>query len=176
MFSQHDGDVQGAIISIALGADLLERWNETTKIFTATPSIVPEARTVRNLTYSKAVELNYVDSPAYRIDKYGMNKAYGFSEKLFGLFARYNVACEHSLSVIHKMSIVVKSLTFNIRRADIINDIKRAIDPEAITLEKGLSITWGQSRDVRGSVFCVGWSRHQGSDNMNIIIGVSDED
>ena len=124
------------------------------------------------------------------IDKYGLNKMHGFGEKLFGIFAKHGVACEHCLSGIYKMSIVIKTPLFDIRRAEVLDDVRREIEPDSMTVEGGLSLIAivgeGVSDAGKGmfeKVF-VALSRagikvrmvDQGSDSLNIILGVDDFD
>ena len=52
----------------------------------------------------------------------------------------YHVSCEHCLSGIHKMSVVVKSQMFMLHHKQIIDDIKRVIDPDSVAVEKDLSL------------------------------------
>ena len=123
------------------------------------------------------------------IEKYGLNKAYGFGEKLFGLFARYKIACEHCLSGIYKMSIVIKTPTFDLRRSEVLNEIQKILDADSITTEKDLSLIavigkgMGATKGTFEKVFYALATAKikvriidQGSDDLNIIIGVSDED
>ena len=123
------------------------------------------------------------------IEKYGLNKFYGFGEKLFGLFAKYHVACEHCLSGIYKMSIVVKTPMFDLRRNEILRDIERVIDPDSIMVEKNLSLIaivghgMGTLKGMFEKVFAALSNAgvkvrmiDQGSDELNIILGVYDED
>ena len=243
-FSRGDGDSSGAIVARAVKADLFEKWSDTTKIYSADPAVVPEPKLIRNITYTEAIELNYVginiikDSVLFilrdaeiplkicsvhdtenhgmlissklpehvfrsvavciagrrnfnviHIEKYGLNKIYGFGEKLFGLFAKYHVACEHCLSGIYKMSIVVKTPMFDLQRNEILNEIKRVIEPDSIMLEKNLSLIAiiGQGMGIEKRMFekvFVALANagikvrmvDQGSDALNIIIGVYDED
>ena len=123
------------------------------------------------------------------IEKYGLNKMSGFGEKLFGLFSKYRIPCEHCLSGIHKMSLVVKSPIFDLNKSEIFNEIKKAIQPNSIRLEKGLSIiaVIGQNIGPKPGTFAKVFSAlaaskivvkmiDQGSDDLNIIVGVSDND
>ena len=123
------------------------------------------------------------------IEKYGLNKMSGFGEKLFGLFSKYRIPCEHCLSGIHKMSLVVKSPIFDLNKSEIFNEIKKAIQPDSIRLEKGLSIiaVIGQNIGPKPGTFAKVFSAlaaskivvkmiDQGSDDLNIIVGVSDND
>lgn len=123
------------------------------------------------------------------IQKYGLNKIFDFGQRLFGLFAKHRIACQHYLSGIHQMSVIVKSPMFDLRRNEIISEIKNEIAPDSITVEKGLSIiaVIGEGMGTIKGIF----SRiltalaladikvqmiDQGADKLNIILGVSDYD
>ena len=123
------------------------------------------------------------------IRKYGLNKDYAFNEKLFSIFARQHIACQLSLSGIHQMSVVLKAPVFDIRRNQIINEIKEELSPEAVTVEKGLAViiiigegmgtVKGMFRKIFDALVMAGIKAkmiEQGADQQNIIIGVSDDD
>ncbi|MBQ6971909.1 MAG: hypothetical protein IJP86_06085 [Synergistaceae bacterium] len=119
------------------------------------------------------------------IEKYGINKISGFGEKLFGIFARHGVACEHCLSGIYKMSVVIKSPLFHIRRGEILDEVRRVIEPDSMTVEGGLSLiaVVGGGMETLGRIFPALSGAgikvrmiDQGSDSMNVILGVNDED
>ena len=124
-----------------------------------------------------------------RINKYGLNSEADFNEKLFGIFAKHNIACRHYLSGIHKMSIILKSPVFDLRLPQIINDIKGIVRPDSVKVEKGLSLIaivaegMGTEKGVFSQIFMALATQNikvkmidQGSDDLNIIIGVLDED
>lgn len=123
------------------------------------------------------------------INKYGINKDYDFTQKLFALFSRHRIACQHYLSGIHKMSVVLKSPSFDLRRAQIISEIEQAVNPDSITVEKGLSLIaivgegMGTTKGIFSKIFDSLAKAgikvkmiEQGSDDLNIIVGVSDSD
>ena len=123
------------------------------------------------------------------IRKYGLNKDYTFNEKLFGLFAGHRIACQHSLSGIHQMSVILKAPVFDIRRNQILGEIQKVLEPESVTVEKGLSLiaVIGEGMGTVKGIFSVIFDAlalasikaemvEQGADRQNIIIGVSDSD
>ena len=59
-FSRGDGDSSGAIIACAVNADLFEKWSETAKTYSADPAVIPDSEVIKNMTYSEAIELNYI--------------------------------------------------------------------------------------------------------------------
>lgn len=140
----------------------------------------------RNLTACIAGHNNF---SIININKYGLNKDYDFTEKLFALFSRHRIACQHYLSGIHKMSVVLKSPSFDIKRAQIVSDIERAVNPDSVTVEKGLSLIaivgegMGTVKGIFSKIFDSLTKAgikvkmiEQGADDLNIIVGVSDED
>ena len=243
-FQRGAGDITGGLITRAVNAGTFEKWNRTKEIWSADPSIVDNPEIVRYLTYSEAMELNYIgikttqdevlmtlretgtpinirsisdsEDPGtiisgtipegsrknvavciggrrsfniIQIEKYGLNKEAGFGEKLFGIFARYCIPCEHCLSGIYKMSVVLKSPLYALRRNQVIATIQETFDISSINEEKNLSLitvvgdgmgtAYGTFERVFSSLNGAGIKARmidQGSDNLNIMLGVRDED
>ena len=153
--------------------------------YTLLTTKLPESAS-RNISVCIAGRRNY---NIVHISKYGLNKEYGFGEKLFGLFAKYHVPCEHCLSGIYKMSIVLKTPMFDINRVALFEEIQRVVKPDSISVEKGLSliaIIGEGMRTVAGRAQKVFSALAEmdinvlmidhGSDDLNIIIGVNDND
>ena len=124
-----------------------------------------------------------------RINKMGLNKTYGIGEKVFGTFAKYRISCEHYISGIYNFAVVLKNPMFDIRRDDIIKEITNAINPEGITVEKDISLIaiigegMGTIKGIFAKIFDAvadaGVKVHmidQGADDLNIVIGVYDDD
>ena len=123
------------------------------------------------------------------IEKFGLNKQKDFGKKLFSIFERYNVACEHTLSGIHKVSIVLKSPMFHIRRREIMEDLKNELEADSVEFDRNLSLIavigngMGTVHGVFEKVFSALARANvkvhmidQGSDEASIILGVYDED
>lgn len=243
-FPRKGGDITGGLIARSLDAGLFEKWNVKTEIFSADPSLVDSPAVIRNLTYTEALELNYVgirtlhddvinllrdsginasirstenpedagtlitsDIPenikrnvtvciagrrkfnVIHIEKFGVNRICGFGEKLLRVFAGYGIACEHCLSGIHKMSIVLKTPIFDLRRNDILNDIRKVVEADSVGVEgnlsliavigKGIGPVKGTFAKIFNALADSGIKVRmidQGSDDLNIIIGVDDDD
>ena len=243
-FRRGDCDTAGAMVACSVKADIFEKWSEDAKIFSADPSVIPDAELIKNITYNEALELNYMGmdlatddvvfmlrdagipmmisgihasndeammiSPklppnamrdvvsciagrksfnVIHIQKYGMNKIYDFGEKLFGLFAKHHIACQHYLSGIHQMSVVLKTPRFELTRGQVIADIQHEINPDSITVERGLSLiaVIGEGMGTVKGIFSKILTAlslaeikvqmiDQGSDKLNIILGVYDDD
>ena len=123
------------------------------------------------------------------IEKFGLNRLTGIGQKVFGIFTERNISCEHYMSGIYRFSIVVKNPLFDLKRAEILAALNEAIKPENITVEKNLSlitVVGKGMRTVKG-IFAKMFNGlagagikvrmiEQGSDDLNIIIGVYDED
>ena len=123
------------------------------------------------------------------IEKFGLNKLTGIGQKVFSIFTERNISCEHYMSGIYCFSIVVKNPLFDLKRAEIVQALNDAIKPESINIEKNLSlitVVGKGMRTVKGifSKIFDGIAEagikvkmiEQGSDDLNIIIGVYDED
>ena len=243
-FERGGGDVTGAVIALALGADMFEKWAETTEIFSADPSIVKNPSIIRNITYAELRELTYMgisilyddvvlllensgiltsirnihhsdDAGTYvtkelpadarrdvaaciagrrnfkviHIRKFGLNRAVGIGQKVFGIFTKRNISCEHYLSGIYQFSIVVKNPMFDLKRAEIVKELQDAINPEDIEIQKDLSLiaVIGQGMGTVKGIFAKAFNAlaaanikvrliQQGGDDLNILIGVYDED
>ena len=243
-FQRGDCDTAGALIACSVDADLFEKWSETAKVYSADPAVVPDPEIIRKITYSEALELNYmgikiandnvmfmlrdagitmkisgVTTPddngmlitpnipiamrehltvciagrrnfnVIHIYKHGMNKIYSFGETLFGIFAGHHIACQHYLSGIHQMSIILKTPIFDIRRNQIIREIQDTVKPEDVTVEKGLALiaVIGEGMGTVKGIFSRAFSAlaraeikvkmmEQGADSLNMIIGVDDAD
>ena len=243
-FKRGDCDSAGALIACSVKADLFEKWSETARVFSADPSVIPEAELVSHITYREALEMNYVginivndnvaimldearipmriasiDSPdegamlispdlpedvqrnvsaciaghknftVVHISKYGLNKDYSFDEKLFGLFAKHRIACQHYLTGIHQMAVLLKTPLFDLKRGEIFSEIRELLSPDSITVEKGLSLiaVIGEAMGTTRGLFSIMFEAlaiaginvvmaEHGADKQNVIIGVLDSD
>ena len=123
------------------------------------------------------------------IEKFGLNRLTGIGMKVFGIFTDRNISCEHYMSGIYRFSIVVKNPLFDLKRPEILAALNDAIKPESIRVEKNLSLitvvgkgmgtTKGIFARMLNSIAEAGIKVRmieQGSDDLNIIIGVYDED
>lgn len=123
------------------------------------------------------------------IEKFGLNRLTGVGTKVFGIFTERNISCEHYMSGIYRFSIVVKNPLFDLKRAEILAALNDAIKPENIRVEKNLSLITivGQGMGTVKGIFAKIFDAiaaagikvrmiEQGSDDLNIIIGVYDDD
>ncbi len=59
-FPRGGSDITGAVIARAVGARIYENWTDVSGLLTADPTIVPDARPVREITYREIRELSYM--------------------------------------------------------------------------------------------------------------------
>ena len=59
-FSRGGSDITGAIVARAAYAELYENWTDVSGFLMTDPRIVPDARPIRNITYSELRELSYM--------------------------------------------------------------------------------------------------------------------
>lgn len=124
-----------------------------------------------------------------RVEKSMMNGVTGFGAKLLQVFANKGIPFEHCPTGIDTISVIVNGAAFESRRDEILREIKNTLSPDFITIEKGLSAiaVVGQGMvNVKGTAAKVFSALagadinvrmiDQGSDELNIIVGVDDGD
>lgn len=126
---------------------------------------------------------------AVNIDKAMMNAEVGFGRKVLEVLENNNISFEHVPSGIDTMSILVHQDEFQEREQSVIAGIHRAVHPDSIDLESDLALVavvgrgMKATRGTAGRIFSA--LAHakinvkmidQGSSELNIIIGVKDED
>ena len=152
---------------------------------TSVTSELPETVN-RNVAACIAGKRNY---RIIHIEKFGLNRLTGIGTKVFAIFTERNISCEHYMSGIYKFSIVVKNPLFDLKRAEIVAAINEAVKPENIIIEKNLSLITVVGKGMRTAkgIFAKMFNAiasadikvrmiEQGSDDLNIIIGVYDDD
>lgn len=126
---------------------------------------------------------------AINIEKDMMNSELGFGRKILEVLENNNISFEHLPSGIDTMTVLVNENSLNGKAERILNDIKNAVNPDHIELEHNialLAIVGRGMRRQRGTaarVFAaLAHARinvkmiDQGSSELNIIVGVSDND
>ena len=124
-----------------------------------------------------------------RVEKSQMNGETGFGAKLLQIFSDNGIPFEHCPTGIDTISVIVNSALFDSRKDDILRTVKNELEPDFITIEKNLAAiaVVGQgmvsAKGTAGKIFtALGESGinirmiDQGSDELNIIIGVDDAD
>lgn len=126
---------------------------------------------------------------AVNIEKDRMNSEVGFGRKVLSVFEENGISFEHIPSGIDTMSIFVHQSDFEEKEQKVLAGIHRAVDPDYLDMESDLALIAVVGRGMRsasgtaGRIFSA--LAHaginirmidQGSSELNIIIGVSDED
>ena len=123
------------------------------------------------------------------VKKYGLNKMPDFIPKLLGVFAKRNIACEHCITGIHQVSLLIKNLMFDLRREEIFSEIKKAVSPDSLVVENDISLLAVIGQGLRRSQVTLNkifnalseakiesHIMDQGCDDVSVILGVRDED
>lgn len=124
-----------------------------------------------------------------RIEKTMMNSETGFGARLLYIFSRNGIPFEHCPSGIDTISVVVNSELFDNRREIILREIKNELNPDFITIEKnlasiaivgeGMVSVRGMAAKIFSAIAKAGINIRmidQGSDELNIIIGIDEAD
>ena len=124
-----------------------------------------------------------------RVEKSQMNGQTGFGARLLYIFSRNGVPFEHCPTGIDTISVVVNGSMFDSKRDEILREIKNELSPDFITIEKNLAViavvgegmvsARGTAAKIFGALADSGVNIRmidQGSDELNIIIGVDESD
>lgn len=123
------------------------------------------------------------------IEKDMMNSEIGFGRKVLQVFEENGISFEHMPSGIDTMTILVHQSEFYEHEQKILTGIKKAVRPDSIALESDLALVavvgrgMKSTRGTAGRIFSALAHAHvnvrmidQGSSELNIIIGVDNED
>lgn len=126
---------------------------------------------------------------AINIEKAMMNAEVGFGRKVLEVFERYGISFEHMPSGIDTMTIMVHQDEFVEYEQSVIAGIHRAVEPDSVELESDLALIavvgrgMKATRGTAGRIFsALAHARinvkmiDQGSSELNIIIGVRNND
>lgn len=126
---------------------------------------------------------------AINIEKDRMNSEVGFARKVLSVFEENGISFEHLPSGIDTMSVFVHQSEFEEKEQKVLAGIHRSVDPDYMELESDLALIAVVGRGMRsvrgtaGRIFSA--LAHadinirmidQGSSELNIIIGVNNED
>lgn len=124
-----------------------------------------------------------------RVEKSMMNGETGFGARLLQVFAQKGIPFEHCPTGIDTISVIVNGSAFESRREEILREIKNTLAPDFITIEKGLAaiaVVGAGMVNVKGVAAKIFTALaeaginirmiDQGSDELNIIVGVDDSD
>ena len=123
------------------------------------------------------------------VEKSMMNSEVGFAARLLDIFAAKGVPFEHCPTGIDTMSVVVSADSFRPHRAEILAKVESELKPDHLKVEEGLAMiavvgcgmveNKGIAARILGAVTAAGVNIRmidQGSSELNIIIGVREED
>ncbi len=123
------------------------------------------------------------------IEKEQMNSEVGFGRKVLQAFEDYGISFEHTPSGIDTMTVFVHQDEFMHKEQKVVSAIHRLADPDSIDIEADLALIavvgrgMKSTRGTAGRIFSALSHANvnvkmidQGSSELNIIIGVADED
>ncbi len=126
---------------------------------------------------------------AVNIEKDMMNAEIGFCRKVLGAFEDNGISIEHMPSGIDTMTVFVDQQEFEDKEQKVISEIQDSVHPDTIDLESDLALIavvgrgMKSTRGTAGRLFSALAHAHinvkmidQGSSELNIIIGVKNED
>ena len=123
------------------------------------------------------------------IEKDMMNSEVGFGRNVLEILENYNLCFEHLPSGIDTMSVVVNDNDFLPHKDAIVNEIKRRTKADSVTVNGGIALVAVVGRGMAGAKGTAGRlfkaiaendinikMIDQGSSELNIIIGISEDD
>lgn len=123
------------------------------------------------------------------IEKDMMNSEVGFGRKVLGVFEDNGISFEHMPSGIDTMTVFVHQSEFEEKEQKVLSGIHRAVNPDSVELESDLALIavvgrgMKSTRGTAGRIFSALSHANvnvkmidQGSSELNIIIGVKNED
>ncbi len=123
------------------------------------------------------------------IEKDMMNSEVGFGRKVLQVFEEYNISFEHMPSGIDTLSVMVHQSEFADKEQSILSGINKAVNPDNIDIQSDLALIAVVGRGMKaqrgtaGRIFSALAHANvnvrmidQGSSELNIIIGVSNDD
>ena len=126
---------------------------------------------------------------AVNIDKDKMNSEVGFCRRVLEVFEKNGICFEHMPSGIDTMTVFVHQAEFEGKEQQVISSIRRLAHPDIIDLESDLALIavvgrgMKSNRGTAGRIFSALAHANinvrmidQGSSELNIIIGVSNDD
>ena len=123
------------------------------------------------------------------IEKDMMNSELGFGRRVLEVIEKHGVSFEHLPSGIDTMSVVINEKALDGKRDRIITDICKAVEPESVFVESGLALLAVVGRGMKNAKGTAAKlfraiaeadvsvrTIDQGSSEMNIIVGVDEND
>jgi aspartate kinase len=123
------------------------------------------------------------------VEKSLMNKEVGFAYRLLGIMEAAKINVEHCPSSIDGINVIVESKSLGDRGGEIIEQIRRVLQPDSVTIEEELALiavvgegmahsvgiaarVFTSLRDANVNVGVI----NQGASELNIIVGVAPAD
>ncbi len=129
------------------------------------------------------------DFTVIALEKALMNNEVGYGEKVLGVLRRANISFEHMPSGIDTMSLVVADTELEGKLDDVVEDLKREVEPDTIEVDPDLALVATVGRNMKtqpgmaarlfGALGQAGVNIRmidQGSSELNIIVGVNADD
>lgn len=123
------------------------------------------------------------------IEKDQMNSEVGFGRKVLQVFEEYGISFEHMPSGIDTLSVMVHQSEFEAKEQNVLSGINKAVNPDHIDIQSDLALIavvgrgMKATRGTAGRIFSALAHANvnvrmidQGSSELNIIIGVSNDD
>lgn len=123
------------------------------------------------------------------VEKDMMNSEIGFGRKVLQVFEEYGISFEHMPSGIDTLTVMVHQTEFEAKEQNVLSGLNKAVNPDHIEIQSDLALIavvgrgMKATRGTAGRIFSA--LAHakvnvrmidQGSSELNIIIGVSNED
>ena len=121
--------------------------------------------------------------------KYMMTSERGFMKRILSILDTYDISFEHMPTGIDTLSLVVDSRQLGNKLQDVVDDIKRSLEPDTIDVYEDIALiaTFGQGMTYRHGVAAKLFTAladkginirmiDQGSSEINIIVGVANKD
>ena len=109
------------------------------------------------------------------IEKAMMNAEIGFGRRVLGVFEDLGLSFEHMPSGIDTMTVFIHQDEFVAHEQQVISYLHRAVHPDSIELESDIALIAVVGRGMKSARVNVKMI-DQGSSELNIIIGVRNED
>ncbi len=123
------------------------------------------------------------------IEKERLNNEIGLTRRIMDVFENHEISIEHMPTGIDTLSVIINTHDFKKKRAEIVADIYRAVDPDALVFDEHLALI---AVVGRGMIRAKGTAARlfaalakadinikmidQGSSELNIIVGVEEKD
>ena len=123
------------------------------------------------------------------VEKSMMNQEVGFAAKLLQIIASYGISFEHVPSGIDTMSVIVNATDLDAHRDEVMKDIEMSLKPDTVSVVDHIALIavvghgMARSKGLAARIFSAIAKADinirmidQGSSELNIIIGVDEED